>query len=93
MLLSFDQSAFKHGVSADEIQEVLADDNTIEIELEASAQGNYRIMYVGFTLAGKFLEVGVECVDADDKIFVHIYHANRTTAKFRAMYKWVRAHD
>jgi hypothetical protein len=87
VLLSFNRSAFNHGISEDELKETLADPSVREFELEPSIQGNYRVMYVGFTLAGKLLEVGVECTK---ETFIHVYHADKATAEYRMLYHEIK---
>jgi len=86
VILTFDQAAFKHRITKDEIRELLADPATEEFELTPSRVGNYRIMYVGFTLMGRLLEVGIECVDAPEDVFLHVYHAQPATTQYRELY-------
>ena len=87
MLLTFEKSAFRHGVSKDEVEEVLADPATEEFALEPSNQGNYRVMYVGFTIWGRLLEVGIECIHSPNQVFLHIFHANKVSRQFRSLFK------
>lgn len=72
-------SLSRHGVSEEEADEVLA--RGVWFPLDPSERGNDRLMFVGFTLAGRLLEVGVEYFDAEDR--EHIFHANDAAEPYR----------
>jgi hypothetical protein len=43
------------------------------LDLESSDRGNDRVMIVGWTYAGRVLEIGVEYFDREER--EHIFHA------------------
>ena len=87
MLLSYDINVFKHGISRERIEEVFADKKTEEFEMESSKSGNYRVMYVGYAYSDQLLEIGVECFESVNQVFLHVFHANRAGLYYRRLYK------
>ncbi|MGH9552275.1 MAG: hypothetical protein ACRD3W_23010 [Terriglobales bacterium] len=72
----------KHGVTSQEADQVLDSRNvtTRIFDLAPAHNGNERAMFVGLTLEGRLLEVGVEAVnDKDD----HVFHAMDATKQYR----------
>lgn len=59
----------KHNVTTVEIDEVLSDSRTIWLDLGVSRDGNDRLMFIGFTRAGRILEVGIELIAKDEYVF------------------------
>lgn len=64
----------RHRVSRTECLEVLADPLKFRADQEESQRGNIRRMYVGRTIAGRALEVGVEFFPDGT---LNIYHARK----------------
>ncbi len=62
----------KHGITPQEVEEAIDDDNASDYPLKPSRDGNDRAMIVGETLMGRRIEIGIEFVD--DEIW-NIYHA------------------
>jgi uncharacterized DUF497 family protein len=80
MLITYDYfNLRKHRVAPQEADEVLAND-PLDFELTISCSGNDRVMFVGFTYAGRLLEVGVEYVS---NYHEHVFHAMRATKSYR----------
>jgi len=73
------QNLEKHGVTTDEVDEVLFND-PLDFDLEPSKDGNDRILFIGFTYAGRLLEVGVEYLHEEDE---HIFHGMDATKHYR----------
>jgi uncharacterized DUF497 family protein len=63
----------KHNISKQEIYEVLDSELTTDIDLPPSIRGNDRCMFIGLTLSGRLLEIGVEFFKDNQE---HIFHAN-----------------
>ena len=77
-------SAFKHGITELQIGEVLADKYTTKpFELHDDENSNPQEMLVGYTQSNVLLEIGVRYMDEWDEVF----HANRVTAEYRALYE------
>ncbi len=70
----------RHRVSKTECLEVLADPLKFRADQEESKRGNIRRMYVGKTVAGRTLEVGVEFL-SNEKL--NIYHARKATSAMK----------
>jgi len=71
---SFDDNNLrKNGVDRSEILQVFESDLTIAFDLEPSGRGNDRAMIVGWTYAGRVLEIGIEYFEDDER--EHIFHA------------------
>lgn len=68
------RSLLRHYVSTSDIHEVLAISNitTRSFDLSLSQQDNLRLMFVGYNLAGRLLEIGVELISETK---AHIFHA------------------
>ncbi len=66
----------RHNVSTDEIVEVLRSPLTLTLELPPSNRGNYRVMWIGFTLNLRRLEIGIEYLPGDHD---HAFHAMDAT--------------
>lgn len=62
-----DDDLVKNGVTREEIKEVFFSDLSYAEELGPSARGNDRAMIIGWTFAGRILEVGVEYFDSEDE--------------------------
>ena len=77
-----DDNLKKHKVSRQEIDQVLDSRNltTRVFDLAPARNGNERAMFVGLTLQGRLIEVGVEAVsDTND----HVFHAMAATQQYR----------
>ena len=74
MTLSFeDANLRKHGVSCDEIKEVFGSDLSFAEDLDPSDYGNDRAMIIGWTFAGRILEIGIEYFETEGR--EHVFHA------------------
>lgn len=69
----------KHNVTQQEVEEVLASDLTDYNEMKPSAHGNDRLMFTGWTQAGRILEIGVELFEFEDR--EHVFHAMDATSE------------
>jgi uncharacterized DUF497 family protein len=74
-----------HGVSQSEVDEVLRSDVTAEFDLSPSKRGNERIMLIGFSGDGRFLEIGIEFFLDEDRM--HVFHANDATKQYSAEFE------
>lgn len=73
-----DESLCRHGITRYECLEVLADPLRRFLNQEESERGHPHRLYVGFTLRGRCLEIGVELTQEEEEQTVwHVYHANR----------------
>lgn len=75
------ESMKRHDVSVDEINEVQRSPLTVTIDLEPSHEGNDRVMWVGFTLNLRLLEIGVEYLSNDHEHMFHTMDATKTNRK------------
>jgi hypothetical protein len=78
------ESALKHGITETDIRQVLADPITVRyFAIHEDSFGNPQDMVVGFTQSGVLVEIGVKYTDDFDIVF----HANRVSRRFRALYR------
>ncbi len=82
MLTYDDENLKKHKVSHREVDQVLDSRNlsTRVFDLPPVRNGNERALFVGLTMRGRLLEVGVEVLSALDE---HIFHAMNATKQYR----------
>lgn len=74
MKVSFEgENLKKHGISRDEVKEVFASDLSFAEDLECSDYGNDGAMVIGWTFAGRILEIGIECFEFEGR--EHVFHA------------------
>jgi len=71
----------RHGVSEQDVDEVYA--NGKDFDMSSSVKGNDRIMVVGWTSAGRLLEVGIEYLADGDE---YIFHAMEATQYYRELF-------
>ena len=76
-----DENLQKHGVSRQEVLEVLESDLSFAEEMTSSDRGNDRALVIGWTYCGKILELGIEYFDDVDR--EHIFHAMKAGPKHR----------
>ncbi len=81
-MLRFFDSAFKHGLSEDQIRQSLADPLRLYEELPDDEDGNPQDLTIGKTHAEVVLEVGVKYKDDHDCVF----HADEANAKRKDTY-------
>jgi hypothetical protein len=90
-----DKITYQHSelkLSTEEIDEVLADDDTKDFSLEPSKRGNNRKMFVGPNQKAELCEVGVEFLPDDQGDFDwHIFHADNATRYWRNKFYKQRA--
>lgn len=67
-----DENLRKNGVSRVEVQEVFASDLSYAEDLDPSDRGNDRAMVIGWTYAGRILEIGIEYFETEDR--EHVFH-------------------
>ena len=81
-----DESLKRHGVSRTDINEVLDVENPTKrnFDLALSLDEDPRTMFVGFNLAGRLLEVGVEFIGVN---YAYLFHAQTVSPKYRKLYK------
>ena len=82
MLSYDDRNLKKHKVSHQEVDQVLDSRNltTDVFDLSPARNGNERAMFVGLTMRGRLLEVGVEVFSDTDE---HVFHAMTATKQYR----------
>jgi uncharacterized DUF497 family protein len=86
MLTTYDLKNFAdHGVTQEEVDQVLRSDVTAEFDLVPSQRGNERMMLVGFTSEGRLLELGIEFFFDEDKMYV--FHADDATKTYRTEFE------
>lgn len=77
-----DKNLKKHKVTPQEADQVLDSRNlsTRIFDLVPAHNGNERAMFVGLTLEGRLIEVGVEAINDVDE---HVFHAMDATKQYR----------
>jgi hypothetical protein len=73
----------RHKVKPRECMQALADPNKKEAQISESKNGNPTIIWIGGTMAGRLLEVGVEYLEDMDWIF----HANFARSHYKKLYE------
>ncbi|MBX9721611.1 MAG: hypothetical protein K2X81_09470, partial [Candidatus Obscuribacterales bacterium] len=58
---------------------ILQSNLTVEFPLPESRRGNPRLMFIGFTTAGRCLEIGVEFLSEESWL---VFHANDITKQY-----------
>ncbi len=81
MLTYDDRNLKKHKVSRQEVDQVLDSRNlsTHVFDLPPARNGNDRAMFVGLTMGGRLMEVGVEVLSDIDE---HVFHAMNATKQY-----------
>lgn len=82
-MLTYDHDNLqKHDVTTFEVDQVLDSRNltTRVFDLVPARNGNERVMFVGVTVDGRMLEVGVEIISEEDE---HVFHAMDATKQYR----------
>lgn len=76
----------RHKVSRADVNEVLANSNitTRDFDLSLGQNDELRLMFVGYNLSGRLLEVGVEFVS---EVKAYIFHAQTVSPKYRKCYE------
>lgn len=77
------KSAFNHGLTEEDIEQVLATDATVWTTMTPSPDGHERAMVIGFDSQGRLLEVGIELTDDGYVVF----HANKATAASQRLFE------
>jgi uncharacterized DUF497 family protein len=82
MITYDDTNLKKHKVTSQEADQVLDSRNltTRVFDLEPACNGNERAMFVGLTLEGRLIEVGLEAISDEDD---HVFHAMDATKQYR----------
>lgn len=84
-MLRFRDSAFDHGITKEQIQNVLLVDRwdmTKWFKIHDDADGNSQDMVVGFDSEGTLIEIGLTYIDDDEVVF----HAMDATPNWRNRY-------
>lgn len=76
------ESLDRHGVTVQEADEVYA--TGCDFDLDPGSDGNDRLMVVGWTSAGRLLEVGIEYLPDGNE---HIFHACAATTAYRELFE------
>lgn len=76
------ENLLKHDVTVQEVDEAITN-SLVSLELPPSRAGNNRVMFVGFTMDGRLLEVGVEYLSEYDE---HVFHAMDATREYRKLF-------
>lgn len=82
-MISYDDDNLrKHDVTRQEVDQVLDSRNltTRVFDLIPARNGNERAMFVGLTIEGRLVEVGLEAVSEEDD---HVFHAMDATQQYR----------
>jgi len=81
-----DENLRRHGVTRSEVEEVLDEDNTMtrEFDMLLSRRGRLRTMFVGYNLAARLLEIGVELIDQDN---AYVFHGQAISPRYRKLYE------
>ena len=87
-ITGYAEAAFKHGVTREEMDHVLAQYpyNSQQVNHGESKNGNTTATFVGYTSQGKLIEVSVEYIEEQD----WIYHADAATPKNETLFYQVR---
>lgn len=81
-MITFDEGNLNdHDVTTEEVEEVLHSANltTRVFDLDPALNGNDRVMFVGFTMTARLLEIGVELRGESQ----HVFHAMDATKPYR----------
>jgi hypothetical protein len=76
------ESLSRHGVTEQETDEVYV--TGLDFDLGPSADGNDRIMVVGWTSTSRLLEVGIEYLPDGNE---HIFHASNATRYYKRLFE------
>jgi uncharacterized DUF497 family protein len=80
-----DENLHKNGVSRAEVQEVFASELSFAEDLSPSDRGNDRAMVIGWTHAGRILEIGIEYFEDEDR--EHIFHGMDAGKTYKQTFK------
>lgn len=83
-MLKFRASAFRNGITEDQIREVLADHwgMTRWFKINYDKHGNSQDMAVGFDAEGISIEIGLTYIADDDVVF----HADKVTTTWKTRF-------
>ena len=83
-MLRFRESAFDHGITEDQIREVIANKwgMTKWFPIHDDSDGNSQDMAVGFDAEGADIEIGISYIEDDDMVF----HADNVTPNWQVEY-------
>jgi hypothetical protein len=79
--MEYRKSAFDHGITKEQIDQMLAADATVWATLPRSRDGYERAMVIGFDSEGRLLEVGIELTDNGSIVF-HAMKATRESKQW-----------
>jgi uncharacterized DUF497 family protein len=77
------QNLEAHSVTAEMVEEALADPFVVDEDLEPH-RGNWRVMFVGKTQSERLLEIGIEYRDYDIEF---VFHGMSATPYYAALYE------
>jgi len=91
--MKFDDAAFRHGKSQEDIEFVYASMLSEWFSNGHSDRGNERAMIVGFDPLGNLVEVGLELIqDEHGQDEEYFYHAMSATPEWQKRYQEQRPH-
>jgi hypothetical protein len=84
----FAKSAFKHGVTAEQMDDVLRSEYSEIFDEGFDRTGHYSAIYVGFDSQGNLLEVKAKFISltTSDDDNTHVFHADKATTKYRRLF-------
>ncbi len=88
-MISYLESAFKHGIDTHQIETVLRSGFTEAFDEGLDDSGHFCVMFVGFDADGRLLEVKVKfvhCTPEDDDQ-AQVFHADKATLNYRRLFR------
>ncbi len=82
--MRYRDSFYHWGVTEQEVDQVIAQD--VFYRIHDSERGNPQYMYVGFTLSGKLIEVGIEVYLEGEEDWA--FHARTAGVRARKFWRW-----
>ena len=83
----FNKSAFKHGVSREQMDDLLRSECSEIFDEGFDKTGHYCAMYVGFDSQGNLLEVKVKFIKPELNNDDHeIFHADKAAKKYQQLF-------
>lgn len=83
-VIFFARSAFKHGITHEQIDDVLRSTYSEVFDEGFDRTGHYSAMYVGFDSQGNLIEVMVKFIEVSIGCegYVRVFHADKATKKY-----------
>lgn len=93
-MITFLRTAFKHGITQEQMDDVLRSNFTEVFDTAFDKSGHYSAMYIGFDSNGVLLEIKVKFIprpDVEDD--VHIFHADKATKGQQQLFNERKKHE